>query len=146
MVSSVLPSIIYARLSISESVSEAEMDALEWISKNTWTGTVVAGSLETGHLITSVAERRNIMDMNFLMQEDTEPRLRDLNTIYSTRFETDAVRLLNKYSAEYIILSRFEEMSYQEPLLYIEESSCFELVYDSDVRIYKSLCVIEESS
>ena len=143
--SALIPSVIYARQGISESVTKAEIDALEWMRNNTWEGTVVAGSPDSGHLITAIAERRNIMDTNFLMQANAEGRLSDLNTIYITKFETEAVRLLNKYHAEYVLLSPLEQKSYPQPLSYIDGSSCFKLVYDGEAKIYKSLCVIEES-
>lgn len=143
--SSVVPSISYSMQSISESPTKADIRAFEWMRNNTWTGTVVAASLESGHLITYFSNRKNIMDTNYLMQQDTEPRLRDLNSIYNSRFETEAIRQLNKYRSEYVIISSSERIAYENPLSYAEDSDCFKKVYDDEVIIYKCLCEIEES-
>lgn len=145
VLSSVVPSIVYSGQSLSESPSSDDINALEWIRENTPQGAVVAGSLESGHLITAVADRKNIMDSNYLMQQDTETRLKDIDTIYSSKFEIDAVRQLNKYRSDYVLFSTQEIKRYGQPADYLDKSDCFRLVYDSGARIYKSLCEIEVS-
>ena len=71
-------------------------------------------------------------------------RIKDISTIYSTVFETEAVKLLNKYNVKYIYLSPNTKNNYGK-MGYAEKSKCFEKVYDKeDVEIYKCLCVLEE--
>jgi hypothetical protein len=145
LLTSFLPSVLYARLSVANEIDEKEIMALEWLKDNTPENTVVAGSTSAGHLITAIADRKNIMDTNYLLQENAEQRLLDLNTIYSTRFQTDAVRILNKYGASYILLSGQEKDYYKiEDLSYAQEGNCFNLVYDKGAKIYQAVCVIEE--
>jgi hypothetical protein len=145
LLTSFLPSLLYAKLSVANEIGENEILALEWLKGNTPENSVVAGSTAAGHLITAIANRKDIMDTNYLMQENAEQRLLDLNTIYTTRFQTDAVKLLNKYGASYILFSDQERDYYKIPdLSYVNEGNCFNLVYDKGAKIYQAVCVIEE--
>ncbi len=141
---SFLPSIASAKKSISTSVTEDEIKALEWIKANTEHNSVILATVKEGYLITSIAERKNIADPNFLLIEDADQRVADIREIYVTIFETEAINLLNKYKVKYIYFSPRAKSSFGiKEIKYIDEK-CFELIYDSNIKIYKSLCVIEE--
>jgi hypothetical protein len=142
--SSLVPSLIYANLAVSESVSEAQINAFGWLSENTGPSAVILASEGEGHMIAALSKRKNVADTNFLLQKDAEQILGDIRTIYTTRFQTEAIRLLNKYNANYIILSNYEKEEYGIDKLSYVEGDCFKLVYDSDVKIYESRCVVEE--
>ncbi|MBU4283538.1 MAG: hypothetical protein KJ968_00355, partial [Nanoarchaeota archaeon] len=82
---------------------------------------------------------------NFLLIKDAEQRLENVRIIYTTHYETDAIPLLNKYNIKYIVLSKRSMSDYDiTDLNYRTDEKCFELVYDKEVKIYKSLCKMEE--
>jgi len=145
IVTSVIPSINYGYETARYSATNNEIDALKWINANTNKDNVVLATLKGGFLITAVAERKNVVDKKFLLINDAKQRLKDISRIYTTVFETDAVKLLNKYDIKYIFFSLNAKTEYNiEKIPYVEESKCFEIVYDKEVKIYKSLCVLEE--
>jgi hypothetical protein len=138
---SVWPSIVYASETIKNSPSKKEINAFLWLKENTEKDVVVLGSLDDGFIINAVAERKNVLDRNFMLIENAEQRLEDIREIYTTPYETEAIPLLNKYNIKYIIISKnvIEDYGISE-IDYSSDEKCFELVYDQEVRIYKSLC------
>lgn len=143
MFTNFIPSIIYVQRSIDEADITKTYEALTWIKENTGENEVILSSLEEGHLITFFAKRPNVIDEYFLYQSDAEIRLRDINTIYKTRYSTEAIPILNKYNAKYILFTPDTSEKYRISSLKFLSESCFELVYDKEVKIYASLCKME---
>ena len=142
---SIIPTISYTTQVIRETPSKNEIDALLWLKNNTDEKDVILASLDEGYLINTIAERKNVIDKNFLLIKDAEQRLEDVREIYTTHYETEAIPLLNKYHIKYIVLSKRSMEDYNiVDLDYRTDEKCFELVYDKEVKIYKSLCKMEE--
>ncbi len=142
---SIIPTISYTSKIIRETPSKHEIDALLWLKNNSNEKDVILASLDEGCLVNAVAERKNVIDKNFLLIKDAEQRLEDVRKIYTTHYETEAIPLLNKYNIKYIILSKKSMEDYNiVDLNYRTDEKCFELVYDKEVKIYKSLCKMEE--
>jgi len=145
IITSAIPSINYGYDVVNYSARNNEINALKWIDANSNKDNVVLATLKEGFLITAVAERKNVVDKKFLLINGAKQRLKDISRMYTTVFETDAVKLLNKYDVKYIFFSLNAKTEYGiEKIPYVEESKCFEKVYDKEVKIYKSLCVLEE--
>jgi len=141
---SIIPTISYTAQVVREAPSKNEIDAFLWLKNNSDEKDVILASLDQGYLINAVAERKNVIDKNFLLIKDAEQRLEDARTIYTTHYETDAIPLLNKYNVKYIVLSKRSMSDYSIiDLNYRTDEKCFELVYDEEVKIYKSLCRME---
>jgi len=142
---SIVPTISYTNMVIKETPSKHEMDALLWLKNNSDEKDVILASLDEGYLINAIAKRKNVIDKNFLLIRDAEQRLKDVREIYTTHYETEAIPLLNKYNIKYIVLSKRSMENYDiVDLNYRTDEKCFELVYDKEVKIYKSLCRMEE--
>ncbi len=146
LITSFIPSIYYASESISNSLTGDEFQAYTWIQNNTTEDSVILSTPQEGHYITSISKRKNVIDENFLLQTNVDQIYVDTQKIYSAIFETEALRLLNKYNVDYIILSNNAKILYGiEKLQYIEER-CFTLVYDNSVQIFSVDCIIEEAN
>lgn len=141
---SFIPSLGYAKDVLDETPAQEEISALLWIKENTENNSVVLSSLEEGHLITAVAERKNVMDTNFLLVKYVEQRYRDINEIYTTNYKTDAIGLLNKYDARYVYFSERARKTFGINSLKFIDDKCFERAYhNKKVTVYKSLCRLE---
>lgn len=136
----IMPSIIHAQKSVKESDISGKAEALKWLSENSNKGDVVVSSLEEGYIVAFFAKRPNVIDENFIGQADVAIRLKDIDTIYKTAYSTEAIPLLNKYNAKYILFSPETAAEYRTPELRFLNKNCFEMVYDKDAKIYKSLC------
>ena len=141
---SIIPTISYTNKVIRETPSRHDMNALLWLKNNTHEDDVILASLDEGYLINTVAQRKNVIDKHFLLIKDAEQRLEDVREIYTTYYETEAIPLLNKYNIKYIFLSGKAIKDYNiTDLNYKTDEKCFELVYDNEVKIYKSMCRME---
>ena len=84
------------------------------------------------------------MDSNFILVEEVDDRLEAINEIYTTSFKNNAIRLLNKYSVDYIVVTeKAKEIYGISELKYLDEN-CFKTIYDDKVKILNSLCKVEE--
>jgi uncharacterized membrane protein len=140
-----VPSVAYAHKSAAESDISDKAEALRWLNENSNPSDVVISSLDEGHIIAFFAKRPNFIDENFIGQQDASIRLEDANTIYKTSYSTEAIPLLNKYDAKYILFSPETAALYNIDRLRFLNENCFETVYDKDVKIYKSLCRMDHS-
>jgi hypothetical protein len=146
VITSVLPSFSDA-ISRDDIPRQSEIEAMLWLRENTPAGSVVLASPEEGHLITYYAQRKNVADTNFLLISNLDQRLGDIREIYTTRFKTRAIDLLNKYNVDYIYVSDTTRKSLSFEHLLYSDQSCLARVYDShDIQIYHSLCVLGEPS
>jgi len=132
-----------AQNTIKTSITNDEIEALEWIEKNTPEDSVILGTVNEGNLITAISKRKNVVDSNFLLISDAEQRMNDVNRMFTTFSTTDAIDLLNKYSVNYIYFSQNAKKIYDiKELSYIDEN-CFVEVYNRESVIYKSTCKLE---
>jgi hypothetical protein len=146
VVTSVLPTLFYTDREIRMGFDEGDIQAMLWLRNSTNTNDVVLGTLRDGHLITSVAQRPNVMDSNFLLIPNINQRLKDLKTIFTTSSEIEAVNLLTQYKVQYIYFSKFAKLTYKRTSLpYTDDINCFQLVYDSEqYQVYKTKCKLEK--
>ncbi|MBI2670959.1 hypothetical protein HYX18_03215, partial [Candidatus Woesearchaeota archaeon] len=139
---SIYPSITTAKDNITDSLSKEEIWALVYIKANTPKETTVLSRFDEGHLITSIAERKNVMDSYFLLIDDIEKRFEDIEVLYLTPFTARALELIRKYHITYIYLSESTKKQYGiEDLIYTQDKNCFELSYQNErAKVYKVIC------
>lgn len=143
ILTSVIPSIVLAERNINSN-TDALIPALLWIKEHSPSDAVIVGSVEEGNIIAAVAERKNVIDSDFMLVQDSGARFEDVKTIYTSPYETRAIELLNKYTIDYILFSGLTKLAFQtEDPAFIGNERCFNEVYDEgDVKIYQSLCKV----
>lgn len=124
---------------------DTEIAAFHWLQENTPAEATVLASLEEGHLVTWYAQRKNVMGDQFTLIPDVEQRFRDLNTLFTSSFLTEAIGLTDKYGINYIVLTPYTQQKYQliRPKYYT--IGCFERVYNqNETWIYRIRCSLQE--
>ena len=124
--------------------TEEEIAAFTWLRNNTPADTGVLVSLEEGQLITYYAQRKNIMDDQFSLIPTVDQRFTDLNSLYSTAFETQAISLFNHYNINYVVITPHTAKKYSITVPKYYTSSCFRRVYRGATRIYRVACTLEK--
>ena len=115
---------------------------MNWIKENTPENSTIVSAYTEGHLITSIAGRKNFIDQNFLLIKDINQRFEAHEIIYTSKFSTNSIRVLTKYDINYIYFSPKAKSTFDiKEIAYINKG-CFPLVYDKEVKIYKVNCVI----
>ena len=129
-----------------ETPSSEEVDAFLWLSKNTPENSKVLALLEEGHLVTYYGERKNVMDNKFASIKNVEEKFADLNALFTTRFQTQAIDLVEKYNIDYIMFTTKAQNKYGQSNFKYLSIDCFERVYKTDTRVYRVKCLLKETS
>jgi uncharacterized membrane protein len=143
LIFSVYPSIKIADTNIKASLSEYDADALKFLRENTPEDSVIASRYNEGNLITSLANRKNVIDSYFLLTDDVEDRFKEINTLYSTPFIATAKEVVRKESINYIYLSEGtkEEFRITDLIYAKQDKTCFRNFYENDkTTIYQVIC------
>ena len=123
---------------------QQDINALGWLKDNSDPNSTVLGRIEEGHLISKIAERKNVADMNFLLIKNVDQIYDDIDKAYSTHWKSEAVRIMNQYDVNYILLSEASKKEYNITELFYAEPDCFDKIYEHYATIYKFLgCKIE---
>ncbi len=140
---SYIPSWSNAMQSAEQAYSPEEMEAFKWL-KNTPPDSVILTTPDEGHLVTYMG-RKNVVDDNYPFGQEVENKLRDVQSIYTTMFETEALRLLNENRVDYIMFSQRAVSKYNvNSLPYTNDENCFKLVYDGTTKIFEVKCTLRE--
>jgi len=125
--------------------SNSDIKVLTWAKEHLPENASIACGLDEGNLVAYVAQRKNIMDTNFLLIPRIDQRLKDLSEIYTTVFETKATGILNQYDSEYLLVTANTLKEYNiEQLKYLKNSNCFRLEYSNDdTYLYRLTCRLE---
>lgn len=142
--SSVLPSLVFSRRLLGEAISPQEMVAFQWLRENTAPPAVILAAPNEGHLVTGVAHRKNVLDTNFLRIKRGAEIFEDVTTIYTTRYETEAIKLLNQYGVDYLVVSDRLKRQLPVNLGFLHDTRCFVPVFSNPaVTIYESRCKLK---
>ncbi len=125
--------------------SKEEISAFKWLKDNTPKNTKVAASLAEGHLVTYYGKRKNLMDDQFGTNKDVEERFSNLNYLFTTPFETQAVEIFNEYGIYYIVLTPYAKEKYEIEKLKYKTLKCFAVVYKNETMIYQVKCALQET-
>ncbi len=141
----VIPSLTFTKDSLTLTPLDEDVKAMIWLRQNTDPNSTILTNLYNGHLLTYFSERKNMADSYFLLISNINERVDDIRKIYTTHYETDAIQLLNKYDIDYILFSSQERSTFNlDKIRYVNDKRCFELVYDEEAQIYRSLCKLIE--
>lgn len=122
-----------------EKISDYKFQDMKWLNKNINNTYTILGNVEEGNLITSIGQRKNVIDTNFILAPNPFERLSDIEKIYTTFSEAKVLELLRKYNINIIYLSEDTKKIYNiDNLSYVKGSSCFRNIREG--RIYAVLC------
>jgi hypothetical protein len=137
---SLLPAVALANESLKHAVSADEVGALKWLEKNAKKSEVVLAPVKEGHIVTALSGRKNVADTNFLLIHEAGTVLDDIRSMYTSLFLTNAVTLMDKYSVKYILVTPMVYDEFGDKALKYMNDECFNLVYDTTVKVYGVEC------
>jgi hypothetical protein len=129
-----------------ETPSNEEIEAFQWLKENTPPDAGVASMLKEGHLVSYYGERKNIMDVNFNLIPNIEERFNNLNSLFTTKLQTHALDVFEKYDLDYIVVTPSAKEIYKIRRPPYTKGRCFEkFVYDN-TTIYERKCEITDEN
>ncbi len=129
-----------------ETPNDFEIEAFIWFKDNTPKNSGVLALLEEGHLITYYAKRRNLMDDMFALAPDAEQRFIDMNPLFTTSLQTNAVSVLEKYDIEYLIYTPYARKKLGNNNFNFLSSECFKRLHEpqEEIKRYQAKCTLEK--
>lgn len=146
ILTSIIPSLSYSYQALKDAPSEKYMISLKWIKDNTPKDSIILGSYDEGNIIESESGRKALLTSQFLLKKDIDVSFQDVRQIYTGKNKIEALKLLEKYNVNYVVISEFSKRYYTvDDIDYMRSDSyCFVPVYDTeDVKIYKVDCHVE---
>lgn len=135
----IVPSYIDASNNLKEIPNKYEILVLNWLKENSLPDVTVLAPIEKGFLVEDIADRRSVIDENFLLAPDTTERFKDIEKIYSTKSEVEALEVIKKYNIDYILLPVEIELKY-EKVKWLDDKTCFEEAFIGNPKVFKVVC------
>jgi hypothetical protein len=140
----VMPSIYSAQTQRNATVSQPIYDGMDWLNRKSPSTSTVLAVIKEGHLVTAIANRKNVVDNFFIVVPDPDRRVRDVRRIYTAPFSTETVELLTEYDVDYIVVTDNTRLQFDIEDLSYKGLACLKQIYDRDgVIIYRSQCKLE---
>jgi hypothetical protein len=143
----VLPSLAEAWAVQRGTPSPAALHAYQWLHDNVPLEAAVVAAVTEGHRVTALAQRKNVIDSNFLLQRDAKQRLQDVTRVFSTTFGVEAIELLERYGATAILYSPEARKAFGTAgIPYAERSRCFGTAFTEDgysIVVKHPFCKVE---
>jgi len=144
IVTTVLPAV--ATASAQKTPPDEDVAAFTWLKTNTPEDSTVVSLLEEGPLVAYYGQRKNFMDEQFTLVDNVEERFTDLDKLFKTKLETEALRITDQYNIDYIILTPQAKERYAvDTLPYKSADGCFDRIYHNNTKIYDIDCSLEKT-
>lgn len=135
-----VPSFVSASKYVEENVpTDYEILVLEWIKENALPDVTIAAPLGKGHIITAVAGKRTVLDDNFLLAPQTTERHGDIEKLYLTKSEVEALEIIAKYNIDYVFIPIETELKHGK-IKWIDDESCFKGIFFGTPKVYQVVC------
>ena len=138
----VLPSISFAERQ--NTPLDIEIEAFTWLKGNTAKNAKILGLLEEGNMISYFSQRKNLMDDQFNFVENSEDLFSDLNALFATPFETQALDITSQHDVTHLVLTPHAQQKYGIKNFRYQTPRCFERIYDKETKIYQVDCILDK--
>ncbi|MBI4146098.1 hypothetical protein HY489_02055 [Candidatus Woesearchaeota archaeon] len=129
LVTTGIPAYAAVQSELRETISQEDVSVLQGLSRTSSSDAVVLAPVEYGNYVTYFARRKNVVDGYFLMQPRINERFEDVERVFKTQFQTEAVELFDKYNATYLVVPPgVSDVKFA--------GRCFERVHATNVKVY----------
>ncbi len=141
---SFIPTISYSIQEATNTPTKQDIKAYEWLKNNTEEDAIILTFPHEGSTMSYYAERKNVIDQNYLLINNIDTRYQEAKKIYTDRFLIPALTKLNYYTTDYIVLT--ENAREEIPELAYEDDECIKKEYYTNQtkkpKIYSVNCQI----
>lgn len=130
-----------------ETTTNAEIQAMLWLRENTPKDAIILSMPKEGHLITAIAERKNVIDTNYLLAPQPEQRTQDTKRAYTTYSLVELVSILEKYDANYLYVSKETKNELGITELNAIDLGCFRKEFENEestIYYLRTTCTVKK--
>lgn len=130
ILTTIIPAYTLTKEELATTITEEDFEALIFVKYNFPEESRIIAPASFGHYISAIANRANIIDTHFLLQPNVNERYNDIERLYKTPLETEAITIFSKYNATHLLVP-----SYLPNIKF--QSQCFKRLDFSNVHIYQ---------
>ena len=139
--SSIVPSLTNALVSTHEVPSLEDKEALITLKENSHPNSIVMSYFEDSYLVEYFSNRKTVISFNGI---DNNKRLEDIQHFFNINLNTEALRTLTLYGADYIFISNKKIKDMTKKSLEKFGDNCYGKLYMNKSRLYKVLCTLKQ--
>ncbi len=139
--SSIVPSLTNALVSTHEVPSLEDKEALITLKENSHPNSIVMSYFEDSYLVEYFSNRKTVISFNGI---DNNKRLEDIQHFFNINLNTEALRTLTLYGADYIFISNKKIKEMTKKSLEKFGDNCYGKLYMNKSRLYKVLCTLKQ--
>ncbi|MFA6088866.1 MAG: hypothetical protein WC755_03305 [Candidatus Woesearchaeota archaeon] len=144
VLSSVLPSSTYLSMAKENIPTQSEIDMFLFMKKGIDNNSIVVAMPDYGQKIAYFSDKKTIMDSYYFGVLDSS-RFYDVETVYTTNSLSTALSVIDKYDADYVLVSKSTKKYYNSTFPNYINSACFDLIKQiDDVFLFKARCKVVE--
>lgn len=129
---------------LEEAPDYEKREILDWVERNTPEDSTILSSYEEGFLVGYYTKRTTVIDSNFLLNEDIDTIMDDINQFFTTIYLIDALKIVEKYDIDMVFVSdsivdRYGDDSMQA----LENERCFKNIFadkEGNNKLYEVTC------
>ena len=139
LIANFIPALSYGSVLKNTSPTKQELETMNYLGTINSTD-VVLGAVEDGHLISALANKKNVFDEEYFFAPETQERWDDVKKIFLTKSDNIMMDLVEAYNISYIYISRNVIKRYGYQTLF-EDNECFEKIYETkDTEVFHLIC------
>ncbi len=120
--------IINSRLE--EAPEYEKVQILKWVNENTPEDSTILSSYEEGFLLRYYTKRKTVIDSNFILNENIDTIMDDIDTFFTTMYLIDALKVLEKYDVNLIFVSdAILDRHGEDALSILGDERCFNEIF-----------------
>ncbi|MBI4918547.1 glycosyltransferase family 39 protein [archaeon] len=140
ILTSLVPGLVEAKNKLMSNPAKDKITAFNWIRTTAPLNSSFVALPEEGNYLNVLGRVKNVIDTDFLMKKDSSTVYNDIRRIFLTHSEIEAVDLMSKYNSDYLLITQEAKEKFNLKKWGLQDSKCFELVYNSSAEIYKKTC------
>jgi len=139
-----IPVFVYQPTLLQNSPSQEEVTFFTDLATQLPSDATVLGHISEGHLITSLTQRKNFYDDNFILAPQAQQRYDDAKLIFLSQSQTTILSTLQYYGISHVLMSPLTVSEYPKANTLFADGACFQPVYEQYNRtVYEVTCQLK---
>jgi hypothetical protein len=136
----ILPALVNARLAMGESPTEEDIAAFTALRLRLPETAILLVPIKEAAAIQYYSKHITVTDSDFLMVNNGDELVRDIDAVYTSRFSTAVIGKASKLGFTHILFTRTASIKYGRDMLYSEDPVCLPHEKIVNVLVYSVRC------
>lgn len=140
----ILPALVNASAAMAESPTTEDIAALRELNVRLPQSALLLTPIKEAAAVQYYAKRRTVTDDDFLLVNNGDELINDINSVYASRFSTSVLTRAEKLGFTHILFTPVAAQQYARPGLYSADEECLPSEQAGSIILYRVACGGEE--